>query len=92
MIEPESGIPLDVVYEDKDIVVINKQAGLIVHPTLSKKKHTLANALVERYPEIIGVGESPFRPELSTGLIRILRGLSLSLKIRRRSCSLRSSF
>mgnify|MGYP001602558445 CR=1 FL=1 len=80
MIEPESGIPLDVVYEDKDIVVINKQAGLIVHPTLSKKKHTLANALVERYPEIIGVGESPFRPGIVHRIDKDTSGLVIIAK------------
>jgi len=45
--EPEN-IPLDVVYEDDDLLVINKQAGLIVHPTYNFPTGTLANALTYR--------------------------------------------
>lgn len=42
--EPED-IPLDVVYEDGDLLVINKQPGLVVHPTKNYQSGTLANAL-----------------------------------------------
>jgi len=45
--EPQD-IPLDVVYEDRDLLVVNKQAGLIVHPTHNFQDGTLANALVFR--------------------------------------------
>lgn len=43
--EPEN-IPLDIVYEDDDLLVINKQVGLVVHPCNTTKKHTLVNALM----------------------------------------------
>ena len=39
-------IPLDIVYEDKDLLVINKQVGLVVHPCNTTKSHTLVNALM----------------------------------------------
>jgi len=39
-------IPLDIVYEDDDLVVINKQVGLVVHPCSTTKSHTLVNALM----------------------------------------------
>lgn len=42
---PEN-IPLNIVYEDDDLLVINKQAGLVVHPCASTKAHTLVNALI----------------------------------------------
>ena len=45
--EPQD-IPLDVVYEDEDLLVVNKQAGLIVHPTHNFLDGTLANALAFR--------------------------------------------
>ena len=45
--EPQD-IPLDVVYEDDDLLVVNKQAGLIVHPTHNFQDGTLANALTFR--------------------------------------------
>lgn len=43
-------IPLDVVYEDEDIVVINKPVGLVVHPGAGNPEGTLLNALLHRYP------------------------------------------
>ena len=43
--EPEN-IPLDIVYEDDDLCVINKQVGLVVHPCNTTKQHTLVNALM----------------------------------------------
>ena len=39
-------IPLDIVYEDSDLLVINKQVGLVVHPCSTTKNHTLVNALM----------------------------------------------
>ena len=44
-VSPEN-IPLDVVYEDDDLLVINKQVGLVVHPCSTTKSHTLVNALM----------------------------------------------
>lgn len=43
--EPED-IPLNIVYEDDDLIVINKQTGLVVHPCATTKAHTLVNALM----------------------------------------------
>lgn len=48
---PQS-IPLDVVYEDRDVVIVNKPAGLIVHPAPGHKQDTLVNAIMARYPDI----------------------------------------
>ena len=39
-------IPLNIVYEDDDLLVINKQVGLVVHPCNTTKSHTLVNALM----------------------------------------------
>ena len=44
-IRPEP-IPLDVLFEDEDIIVINKPAGLTVHPGAGQREHTLVNALL----------------------------------------------
>ncbi|MGN0908654.1 MAG: 23S rRNA pseudouridine(1911/1915/1917) synthase RluD, partial [Succinivibrio sp.] len=43
-------IPLDVIYEDSDIAVINKPAGLVVHPGAGVPDGTLMNGLLHRYP------------------------------------------
>ncbi|MFV2060041.1 MAG: 23S rRNA pseudouridine(1911/1915/1917) synthase RluD [Gammaproteobacteria bacterium] len=48
---PEN-IALDVIYEDDSIIVINKPAGLVVHPAPGNQSGTLVNALLYRYPEL----------------------------------------
>lgn len=50
-------IPLDVVYEDDDLVVINKAAGMVVHTSPGHYDGTLVNALLARYPELQRMGE-----------------------------------
>lgn len=51
---PEN-IPLDVVYDDADIAVIDKPAGLVVHPAVGNYTGTLVNAIIARWPEIGGM-------------------------------------
>jgi 23S rRNA pseudouridine1911/1915/1917 synthase len=51
-------IPLEVVYEDDDLLVINKPPGLVVHPAAGHHSGTLVNALLARYPEM-GAEGSP---------------------------------
>lgn len=50
-LEPED-IPLKVVYEDEDLVVIEKPAGMVVHPSAGHSSGTLVHALLARYPEL----------------------------------------
>lgn len=50
-------IPLDIVYEDDDIIVINKPAGLVVHPGNGNEEHTLVNALIYREFSLAKTGE-----------------------------------
>jgi 23S rRNA pseudouridine1911/1915/1917 synthase len=49
-------IPLSIVYEDEDIVVIDKPAGLVVHPAAGHDRGTLVNALLKHVPDLGGVG------------------------------------
>ena len=44
-------MPLDVVYEDDDILVVNKPAGLVVHPAAGHWDDTLLNGLLARNPD-----------------------------------------
>jgi len=53
--EPED-IPLDVVYEDDDLIVINKAPGLVVHPAPGHYSGTLVNALLHHCPHLSGIG------------------------------------
>lgn len=49
-------IPLDILYEDQDIIVINKPAGLVVHPAPGHSGGTLVNAILHHIPDLTGVG------------------------------------
>ena len=50
--QPEN-IPLDIIYEDDDIIVINKPVGMIVHPGAGNPNGTLVNALLYHYPKSV---------------------------------------
>jgi 23S rRNA pseudouridine1911/1915/1917 synthase len=54
-LEPEP-IPLDVVYEDLHLVVVNKPAGLVVHPASSHREGTLVHALLHHCTDLSGIG------------------------------------
>src|SRR5437870_415327 len=49
-------IPLDVLFEDDDLIVINKPAGLTVHPGAGQREHTLVNALLSYCTTLSGIG------------------------------------
>ncbi len=49
-------VEFDVLFEDGDVVVVDKPAGVVVHPGSGRKTGTLAAGLLHRYPEIRGVG------------------------------------
>jgi 23S rRNA pseudouridine1911/1915/1917 synthase len=49
-------LPLDVLHEDKDLIAINKPAGLVVHPGAGNRDGTLVNALLHHVKDLAGVG------------------------------------
>jgi 23S rRNA pseudouridine1911/1915/1917 synthase len=53
--QPEE-IPLSILYEDVDLIVINKPAGLVVHPGAGHRGGTLVNALLHHSPNLSGIG------------------------------------
>jgi len=67
-------IPFDVIYEDPDIVIINKPAGLTVYPAPGHPEHTLANALFKKFPDLAGFGNS-LRPGIVHRLDKDTSGL-----------------
>jgi len=77
-IEPED-IPLQVLYEDEDIIVINKQAGMVVHPARGNMHGTLVNALVH-YASSLSSGLGPFRPGIVHRLDRDTTGVMVVAK------------
>lgn len=52
---PEA-LPIDILYEDEDCIVLNKAAGMVVHPAAGRRSGTLVNALLSRFPNLQGIG------------------------------------
>src|SRR5205807_4413123 len=85
-------IPLDIVYEDSHLLVVDKPAGMAVHPGAGHSEHTLVNAVLAHCPDLPGIGGVQ-RPGIvhrldkdTSGLIIIAKddrthiGLSAALK------------
>ncbi len=72
--QPEPDVDVTVRYEDDDVVVVAKPAGLVVHPGAGNDTGTLVHGLLARYPEMAGVGGA-FRPGIVHRLDRETSGL-----------------
>ena len=72
-------IPLDIVYEDADLLVINKQAGLVVHPCSTTKSGTLVNALMYHIKDLSTIN-GVLRPGIVHRLDKDTAGLMLVAK------------
>lgn len=83
-------IPLDVVYEDDDLLVVNKPAGMVVHPSHGHSQGTLVNALLARYPHLTA-GDSG-RPGIVHRLDRDTSGLIVVAKTEQALDHLRRQF
>lgn len=77
--QADPSVEFDVVHVDDAIIVIDKPAGLVVHPGAGNERGTLANGLLARYPDIVDVGER-VRPGIvhrldagSSGLLVVAR-------------------
>lgn len=71
-------IPIDIVYEDDDVLVVNKQAGLVVHPAAGHQNDTLVNALIARSTFKMKFGED--RPGIVHRLDKETSGLLVVAK------------
>lgn len=49
-------IPLDIYYEDKDVIVVNKESGMVVHPAVGNYSGTMVNALMYHCKDLSGIG------------------------------------
>ena len=75
-----AAIPLDICYEDRDILVLNKPAGRVVHPAPGNREGTLVNALLHHCgPQLSAVG-SPQRPGIVHRLDKMTSGLMVVAK------------
>jgi 23S rRNA pseudouridine1911/1915/1917 synthase len=77
-LEPEN-IPLDIFYEDSDLLVVNKKAGIVVHPALGNPSHTLVNALLFHCQDLSGIN-GVMRPGIVHRLDKNTSGLLVVAK------------
>ena len=77
-LEPEN-IPLDILYEDSDLLVVNKKAGMVVHPALGNYSHTLVNALLFHCKDLSGIN-GVLRPGIVHRLDKNTSGLLVVAK------------
>jgi 23S rRNA pseudouridine1911/1915/1917 synthase len=77
-VEPEN-IPLDIVYEDSDLLVVNKKAGMVVHPAMGNYSHTLVNALLFHCKDLSGIN-GVIRPGIVHRLDKDTSGLLVVAK------------
>jgi len=87
--QPE-GIDIDVVYEDGDVLILDKPAGIVVHPAPGHSSHTLVNALLHRYPDL-SCGDA-FRPGIVHRLDKDTSGLIIVARNERTRLWLVSQF
>ncbi|MBO4751882.1 MAG: RluA family pseudouridine synthase [Bacteroidales bacterium] len=73
-------IPLDIVYEDDDIIVVNKVAGMVVHPAVGNFTGTLVNALTYHLKDKVGADGKPLKPYLVHRIDKDTSGLLLVAK------------
>lgn len=80
---PEA-LPLDVVYEDAALIIVNKPAGLVVHPGAGNPDGTLQNALLYRAPELVHVPRCGLVHRLdkdTSGLLAVARTLEAHTRL-----------
>ncbi len=85
-VSADAGVSVAVVHEDADVVVVDKPAGMVVHPGAGRESGTLVHGLLARFPELASVGE-PLRP----GIVhRLDKGTSGLLAVARSPAAYRS--
>ncbi|MBU2068513.1 RluA family pseudouridine synthase [Patescibacteria group bacterium] len=83
---------MKIIFEDDNIIVIEKPANLTVHPTNSKQDNTLVNQLLAYYPKIKDIGDNPLRPGLVHRLDKDTSGLMVIAKNKKSFENLKKQF
>lgn len=79
MIRPQD-IPLDIIYEDENMLVVNKPSGMLTHPTALERENTLVNALLFKYGNCLSDINGEFRRGILHRLDRNTSGLLMIAK------------
>jgi len=85
-------IPLDIIYEDDDILVINKEQGMVVHPGSGVNEGTLCNALLNLYGEDFSTSDDSVRPGIVHRLDKDTSGVMVIAKNREAHLALTKEF
>jgi 23S rRNA pseudouridine1911/1915/1917 synthase len=72
-VQPDDSVAIDILYEDDELIAVNKPAGQPVHPLTHTELGTLMNGMVARYPELAAIGDQPL---MAGALHRIDTGTS----------------
>ena len=89
-LSPEA-IPLNIIYEDADLLVVDKPAGLTVHPAPGHPDHTLVNAILSHFPHLVDISDS-LRPGIVHRLDKDTSGVMLVAKNKVAQANLISQF
>ncbi|HEY1812354.1 MAG TPA: RluA family pseudouridine synthase [Kofleriaceae bacterium] len=84
-------IPLSILFEDADVIVIDKAAGMVVHPAAGHASGTLVNALLHHCTDLAGIG-GVLRPGIVHRLDKDTSGVMIATKTERAHASLTAQF
>lgn len=91
-IKPDSENKLDIIFENDDFLIINKPAGLLVHPAEGQEDPTLVGQLINHLPDIKKVGEDSLRPGIVHRLDKKVSGLMVIAKNQKTFDNLKQQF
>ncbi|HEY84055.1 MAG TPA: RluA family pseudouridine synthase [Chloroflexi bacterium] len=83
-------IPLDILFEDDQLIILNKAAGLVIHPAAGHAQDTLVNALLYHYPKLAGLDNE--RPGIVHRLDKDTSGVMVVAKTKRALHALQEQF
>lgn len=89
-IQPEN-IPLDIVYEDNDVILINKPKNMVVHPSAGHESHTVVNALLYHCKDNLSTINGVMRPGIVHRIDKDTTGIIIICKMIRRIKALPTS-
>jgi 23S rRNA pseudouridine1911/1915/1917 synthase len=89
---PNPNIEIELIYENEELLAIDKPAGTTVHPAREDQEDTLVNGLISNWPEIKNIGDDPLRPGIVHRLDRETSGIMLIAKTEKAFNHLKEQF